>query len=584
MVSPARRLLRYLIRYRLRYGAGAVCLAFATLFSLGIPWMVKGAVDVLASGRGTERLWWYVLAILALAAAHGIARMGSRFTIIGAGQWVEHDLRRDLFAHLTRLGPAFYQSHRTGDLVSRGSSDASTVRMLAGFGSAMMIQTSLAFAGTLLAMWAIDPWLTLYALSPFPLLILITRRSSHAVDAQSAAVQQALGALSAKLQENLAGMTVVRAYTMEAHEVRAFERLNGAHLARSLALARTQAVSWPLLGAVGGLGTLLVLWLGGKAVVEGRITLGALVAFNGYLAHLAWPTIALGWTLASVRRGLASMRRIAEILDVEPVVDAGRDHAAGFAAADMPAPDLEFRHLTFAYGERGPVLHDVSFRVPAGGVVAVVGPTGSGKTTLGLLVCRLEEPPRGSVLVGGEDVRDLSLATLRRTVGYVPQEPFLFSRALRENLLFGDAEAGEARMVAAARTAGLEAEVGTLPARWDTVVGERGLTLSGGQRQRVALARALLAEPRVLVLDDPFASVDPGKEAEILEAIRHALRGRTVLLMTHRLLAAREADWVVSLADGVVVEQGTHDDLLLAGGLYASLWRVQQLEEDLARD
>jgi ATP-binding cassette subfamily B protein len=579
-VSPARRLLRYLLRYRARYGAGAACLVFATAFSLGIPWTVKAAVDVLQGGGNPRAVAAHAAIIVLLAVAHGAARLGSRFTMIGAGQWVEHDIRRDLYARLLRLPPAFYHTHRTGDLMSRASSDISAVRTLAGFGTTMLTSTSLAFAGTLFAMWSIDPWLTLYAMAPSPGLIVAARRFSRTVERQSTAVQEQLGTLSAKVQENLTGMAVVRAYTMEAREVESFGRLNREYLARSVRLARTQAGFWPLMGLISGMGTLVILWLGGKAVVDGRITLGAFVAFNGYLAYLAWPTVALGWTLGNLQRGLSAMQRIAEVLDAR--VGSEPDGAGEVAPALRGR--IELRGLSFAYDGREPALADVSFTVADGAFAVVVGPTGSGKSTLGALVCRLFEPPRGTLFVGGVDVRDLPLHTLRRAVGYVPQEAFLFSRSLRDNLLLGDGGAGHARLSAAAAAAGLAAEVEGFPEGWDTVVGERGLTLSGGQRQRAALARALVGEPAFLILDDVFASVDPGKEWEILQALRTARQGRTTLLMTHRLLAAEEADLVVVLDAGRVVEQGRHADLVAAGGAYARLWRIQQLEAELERD
>ncbi len=623
-MSSFRRLLPYLLRYRLRYLGGAACLLLATLMSVGIPWTVKRAVDTLERDGAAAHLAPFVLLILALAAGHGVARLGSRFAILGAGQWVEHDLRTALYARLLTLPPAFYHAHRTGDLMSRASNDISALRALAGFGGVMLIGTLFAFAGTLGAMWAIDPWLTLFAMAPFPGLVVIAKRFNHDVEARSTAVQEQLGALSAKAQENLTGMAVVRAYTMEEREIAEFARLNAEYRTRNLALARTQSVSWPLMGLVSGVGALIVLWLGGKAVVDGRISLGSFVAFNGYLAQLAWPTVALGWTLASIQRGLAAMQRVTEILDSRPHESLGGLSDADGLSADwgsagaisgppqmkkdgsdkppsflpgktepelppggpqpelLPNGPLEFRGLTFAYDDRGLVLRDVSFVVPAGSVVAVVGPTGSGKSTLGTLLCRLYEPPRGTVWVGGRDVLDLPLGPLRRSVGYVPQESFLFSRPLRDNVRLADEHAGPERLEEVARTAGLADDLGALPAGWDTVVGERGLTLSGGQRQRVALARALVADPPFLVLDDVLASVDAAKEWEITRSLRAAASGRTTLLMTHRLKAAAEADRIVVLDEGRVVEQGRHPELLAAGGLYARLWRVQQLEDELA--
>jgi len=579
-VSSARRFLGYVQPYAPRYAAGIACLAAATCLSLAIPWQIKLAIDGLRASAGPRALAVSAGAILVLALLHGVARLGSRFTMLGAGQWVEHDVRRDLYAHLESLPSAFYQTRRTGDLMSRATNDVSALRVLAGFGGVMLVGTSFTFLGTLGAMWAIDPRLTLWSLAPSPLLVLLARRFNHRVETESTAVQEQLGALSARLQENLTGMAVVRAYTMEAQEIEAFGRLNAEYLERSLSLARTQAAFSPMLGLISGLGGLIVLWVGGLAVVDGRLSLGAFVAFGAYVAHLAWPTIALGWTLANLKRGLAAMARIAEILETP----GASDHDAEAAEGAPLRGGLAFRHLTFAYDGRIRALEDVSFTVPEGATVAVVGPTGSGKSTLGALVTRLYEPPSGTVFVGGVDVRTLPRGRLRRSIGYVPQEAFLFSRSIRDNVALGDEGAPEARLSRAAATAGLAPEIEGFPEGWETVVGERGLTLSGGQRQRAALARSLLPEPAILVLDDVFASVDAGKEAEILDSLRAALAGRTTLVMTHRLRAAQEADLIVVLDEGRVVEQGSHAALLETGGLYARLWRVQQIEQELAND
>src|SRR5262245_42310084 len=352
-MSPSRRIWTYLYRYRRRYAGGIVALVAAAACSLSIPWTLKSAVDALERDGREASLGFYVLLIVLLAVGNGIFRLCSRFAILGAGQWVEHDVRDDLYQHLQTLPPAFYHRYRTGDLMSRASSDVSALRGLSGIGVVMLVGTSLTFVGTIGAMWSIDPLLMLYAMSPFPVLVLVVKRFNHQVETRSIAVQEQLGVLSTRVQENLTGMPVVRAYTMEERETSEFERANREYLTRSIALARTQAISWPLMGLISGMGALVVLWLGGMAVVNGRISLGDFVAFNGYLAQLAWPTIALGWTLSSVRRGVASMRRVGEVMAAPPSTDHPETMQASSQGAEdprvLPKGDIEFRDLTFFY-------------------------------------------------------------------------------------------------------------------------------------------------------------------------------------------------------------------------------------------
>lgn len=553
-----------------------LALLLGTVLALAIPWEVKRAVDALGRDAAAAALGRSVLAILGLAVLNGLARLGSRFSILGAAQHVEYDIRNDLYRSLQAYPPAFYAAHRTGDLMARASSDVGAVKSLVGFGVVSIVGTALAFAGALAAMIAVDPWLTLWALAPYPLLVVIAKRVNTLVHRQTEAVQEQLGALSGRVQEHLVAMSVVRAYTMEEQARREFAGANAEFLRRSLALARTQSQFVPLTGLIAGVAVLMVLWVGGKAVVDGRLTLGALVAFNGYLAYLAWPTIALGWTLSLVRRGFTSMGRILEITGEAPRPPAAAPVFQGPAS-------IRFERLTFGYDAREPVLREVTFAVEPGETLAVVGATGTGKSTLGALLARLWEPPPGAVLVGGRDVRGIPFETLRTAVGYVPQDPFLFSRSVLDNVTLGREGIGLAEARAAAAVAGIAEEIERLPHGWDTVVGERGLTLSGGQRQRVALARALVAAPPILVLDDVFASVDAVKEEEIVGSVLRAAAGRTVLLMTHRLRAAQAADRVVVLTEGRVVEVGPHETLVRAGGVYARLWRIQQLEEEIAR-
>jgi ATP-binding cassette subfamily B multidrug efflux pump len=530
--------------------------------------------------------------LIALSAVvNGLARLGSRFAITGGCQRVESELRAHLYAALQSFPPRFYASHSTGDLMARATSDITAVRGLVGFGAISLVSTSFAFVGVLAAMLAVDPWLTLWSLAPSPVLIVLARRFNVKVNERTEAAQNQLSVLSERVQEYVAGMAVVRAYTLEPRARADFGRANGEYLRLSLALARTEAGFSPLMGLIAGIGTLTVLWAGGRAVVDGRLSLGALVAFNGYLAYLTWPTLAIGWTLSTVRRGLTSMTRILEIVE-ESSTSAGTGVAEPARADSRPpsvqagltAPaTIEFAHLTFAYADRGPALRDVSFVVAPGETVAVVGATGSGKSTLGLLLARLWEPPPGTVYVGGRDVTEMPLDVLRASIGYVPQEGFLFSRSIADNITLGREGMGETTLHAAAEVAGVAEEVEKFPAGFDAVVGERGLTLSGGQRQRVTLARALAGATPILVLDDAFASVDAAKEDEILSQLRGALAGRTVLLMTHRLRAACAAHRIAVLEAGRVIESGRHDELLSRGGVYARLWRIQQLEEEIAR-
>jgi ATP-binding cassette subfamily B protein len=577
---PVSTLGRYLARHRARYVAGVLLLLATNACALLIPWVTKDVVDALGgAGRSAatrQTIAVGALVVVALALLQALVRTASRLVLLGAGQRVEAAIRADLFDAFLRLEPGFYQIRRTGDLMSRATNDLQSVSMLVGFGLLSLVNTVIVYAGTLVVMLRIDPWLTLAALAPYPLLLGVARRYNTLAHAEAVAVQEQLARLANKTQENLSGMPVVRAYTLAPREVAEFGRLNEEHLARVLRQTRTHGIFSPLLSIMTGIGALAVLWIGGRAVLEGRLSLGVLVAFTGYVAYLAWPTMALGWVLAIVRRGFAAFDRVTEILGTPSGILDGPE------AAPLAGPvrgEIEIRRLTFRYeADRPPALRDVSLRIAAGTSVAVVGPTGSGKTTLATLLPRLWDPPPGTVFIDGREIHTIPLRDLRAAIGFVPQEAFLFSRTLRENVAFGASETGVAT---AAEVAGLSADVARLSTGWDTVVGERGLTLSGGQRQRATLARALLRDPRILVLDDAFAAVDAETEAAILAGLLSRIRERTTLVITHRLRVAAMLDRIVVLDEGRLVEEGSHAELLARGGLYARLWRRQQLESTI---
>jgi len=537
-------------------------------------------VDDLYRGVTAEKLGRYALILFGIAVVAGVFKFWMRQAVIGISRHIEFDLRNDLFAHLERLPVATFQRGRTGDLMSRTTNDLAAVRTMLGPGVMYLVNTVVTALVSLGFMLSISPRLTGLALLPLPFISLTVWYFGDRIHDRFEEIQAHFSRLSARAQENLAGVRVVRACAREEREVEDFAALNRGYLERNLALIRTSGLFFPLLAFLSGLAALLVLYLGGREVVATRISLGQFVAFTVYIGMLNWPMVALGWVINMFQRGMASWGRIAEVLD-EPAVAAG-GRAAPAAAPGGGRGEVEFRHLSFTYpGATRPALRDVSFRVPAGHTVALVGHTGCGKSTLLALLARTFEPPPGTVFLDGADVGELDLHALRERLAMAPQDTFLFSTTVAENIAYGVPREERAEVERVARVAQLDEDVRGFPLGYDTPVGERGITLSGGQRQRVAIARAGLRDAPVLVLDDCLSSVDTHTEEAVLHGLRDVRRGRTALIVSHRVSTVRDADEIVVLEDGAVAERGTHERLLALGGRYAELHRRQQLEDEL---
>jgi len=573
-----KRLLPYFARYRGRLLSGLFTVFGASLVGLAVPLLIGGAVDSLRQGADSRTLLGYGGLLVAVTVVQGLFSFGQRRLLVAMSRDIEFDLRDDYFGHLQTLPLSFYRESYTGDLMARATNDLQAVRMICGPAIMYSANTVFTAIGALFFMARIHLGLSLVSLCALPLVVLVMRLFGERIHQLFQKVQSRFSDLSTRVQENLSGARVVRAYAVEEEEKRRFEGLNREYVERNRQLARWSAAFHPLLQVLIGVGFVVVLWYGGSLVAGGGITVGELVAFNFFLGKLIWPMIAIGWVINLVQRGLASLGRILEILDTEAEI---RDAADAVAPAEVRG-EVRCRALEFAYRPGEPVLRDIDLLVPAGSTLAVVGRTGSGKSTLLSLVPRLLEPPAGAVTLDGIDIGRMRLAALRGAIGFVPQESILFSITVAENIAFGRPDASRAEVFEAARIAGLEDDLELLPQGLDTLVGERGVTLSGGQRQRVALARAVLRRPRLLLLDDCLSAVDTRTEETILGNLASVFAGRTVFLVAHRVSTVRQADQIVVLDEGRIVERGDHRQLLAAGGAYAELARLQRLEEELA--
>ena len=576
MLKTLRPLWPYVWRYRRAFLLGFAALALKDLAAVAAPLIIRGAVDRFTQGAPAAQIWRFAGYLIGVALLRGVFQYWMRVVLIGISRDIEFDLRNDLFGHLVRLSADFYARRRTGDIMARATNDLNAVRMMLGPGVMYWTETSLTFVLAIAVMSTADWRLTLLAILPAPLVSFAVIFFGRKIHDRFERIQEMFSDISSRVQENLSGVRMIRAYVQEAAELVRFNRLNEDYIAQNIQLVRISGLFEPLLEMLIGVTFLIVLWAGGYRVLSGKISLGGFVMFNTYMGMLVWPMIAMGWVVNLMQRGSASFERICQIMDERPTIA----EPISAQPLTMVRGEIEFRGVSVAY-PAGRALRGVDLWIPAGATVAIVGATGCGKSTLVSLIPRLLDPSSGSVLLDGADLRTLSPQALRRHIGFVPQETFLFSSTIAENIAFGVERATPDQIRRAAELAGLAADIESFPAGYETMVGERGITLSGGQKQRTAIARAVLRDPRILILDDALSSVDTLTEELILKGLAGVMRGRTVILISHRVSTVRQADRIVVLEKGAIVEQGTHAELALAGGYYAELYRKQLLEEEL---
>jgi len=568
-------------RYRRLLVLGLLSLIATDLAGITLPWLIKGGIDTaLSAADGGHSLIYYPLLIVGAASLQGLFRYCWRINIHGFSRRCEADLRDRVFAHLQKLPLSYFQYTKTGDLMSRLTNDIHAVRELLGFGTLAIVDAVVVIVFSLTLMITIDPWLTLWSMMAMPLIPFVVRYFGRHIFRVSHDTQEQLSVMSGYVLENLSGIRVVQAYAQEQNQIRGFNGISSDYRRKTMWLATLWGIFWPLMQVMAGIAATIVLWLGGRQVLLGTMTLGEFVAFNGYLAMLTWPLMAIGYTANQYQRGTAALSRLAEVLDtpISPryLQSSGTDHDSDLRGR------IEFHNFTFAFDQsQPPNLKNINLEIPAGKICGIVGETGAGKSTLVSLLLRLHEPADGTVLVDGVDIKQLPLRRLQDAVGYVSQDIFLFSGSVQENISLG-VENGAAHLVEeAARIARLLPAIESFGAGFDTVIGERGVRLSGGQKQRTALARAIIKNPPILILDDAFSSVDVETEEEILRELRQFMLGRTTLLISHRISTVRDADMIVYLSGGRIIEQGSHDDLLAKRGAYYELYRRQSLAREV---
>jgi ATP-binding cassette subfamily B multidrug efflux pump len=574
-MTPLRRLISYLLRHKKSLALGGLCVAGSAIFSLAKPWIVGSAVNELARSINRAVLIRYGLMLVGASAIEGLFLYLQRWIIIGVSRNIEYEIRNDFFQHLEKLPVRYYHGQRTGDLMSRATNDLGSVRMLIGPAVMYTASSLLVVTGAFIMMIRIDHTMALISLVALPIVAGLVKIFGQQIHLRFKAVQDYFGDISARVQENLAGVRVVRAFGQEQNEIDTFKKMNHEYVERNRSLIKLTATFYPALHGVIGVMFGIVFFLGSRKMLSGAMNIGDFVAFQFYLGRMIWPLIAIGWVINLVQRGMASMVRLDEVLRVEPDVMVEPP-----SVNETPKGDIDIRDLTYKY-DTHPVLSNVSLSVRHGETVGIVGRTGSGKSTLLSLITRTFEPPPQTILIDGQPVETIPLRQLRDWIGVVPQETFLFSESIAENIRFGRAEATADEVRTSAEEAGLSGDVATFAQGLETVIGERGITLSGGQKQRTAIARALIRDPLILILDDSLSAVDTATEERILRALREIRKGRTVLIVSHRVSSVKDADQIVVLESGRIVERGTHDSLLVHDGYYADLYRRQTIEEEL---
>lgn len=577
MFERLKPLTPYLRRYWKSLAWGGVAVILYNTIKVMIPLVIGHAIDDMQHGLTEAKILHHGLRLLVIAVFSAIFLYTTRQVIIGASREIEFDMRNDLFANLERQSPEFYHTHRTGDIMARTTNDLNAVRQLLGPAIMYSANTIVFTAAALPFMYRISPKLTFFAFVPLPMASVLVQYFGARIHRRFERIQAMFSDISAKAQENFSGARLIRAFAQEDAEIASFETANREYIKRSLHLVRLMAMLWPTLEFVLGLSLMITLLVGGHEVVSHRISVGQFTAFNVYMVQLTWPMIAVGWVVNLFQRGTASVVRIDELLKQQPSIS---DVPA--AKATPVAGSIEFRNLNFSYPGGPPVLQNINLEIPAGSSLAIVGPTGSGKSTLVGLIPRLHDAPAGEVLIDGQPIRDFALAGLRQSIGFVPQETFLFSDTIRQNIAFGKQDASAEQVEDAATTAHIATEILEFPRGFDTLVGERGVTLSGGQKQRTAIARAVIRDPKILILDDALASVDTYTEERILGGLREGMGVRTTVFISHRISTARNADRIAVLVAGRIAELGTHEELLTRNGYYTSLFEKQRLEEELS--